>query len=751
MKGTLFSADFIKDSSDNMRLLELNTDTAISDAAASQIDFTTFTDLLNTESISEVVVIYKLFHENIVTLLETHIDNNCPFITSFVKHLEERDTIYPTTVVDSSNRFILRMAYDENALLDSEYCKSTVNVLNLFADNNDLNSIPEFKYGTHDNLSNTINGGNVPDVVVKSNTTTMYSPIEFYKVGKSTETVENRFNEFKTTFASDVITNFYDTSATSCKSYRSLNIVYGSNLDILNLIDYQVDALFEKPTSDLSYDDTVINNKVDTKHYYEFSTNYIRLTERHGVSGLLSEEEIKKSDGSYTPISSIVNGDVLDSYIINGSPDSDEESVFLSWSHSGSTLPEGSSSTTSTVVSNTEFDLEYNMLVTLTVSGDEINMSPGTTVLVYQSSTDDIRYKFCYDLDITDHQLINVDGGLSQITSVEYNVVNEESTINSLDIEPSDVFFVKNAGGIRFAIHNCFPEGTLINTPQGSTPIQELSQGDEILSRSDNGDIVTSKLGKITKSKEKNFILITLDNGSKIKVTPKHPFFRNGIWVQAKDLKSNDVLKGISNDITVLSVENIVDEGLEVYNILNVEPNNNYFVEGVLVHNKVLQPVTCFSAGTRITMSDHSEKFIEEMEVGDEVFGWDGEKLVPAKVLKLDGAHTVGSHAAACRTLKVEPSLFTINDTGIEFTPEHPFLTKDGWKSLVPDPNQEPYKTEQEPKVLSVGDFINKDGEWVEVTEIRVVRSNPEERVYNLVIDNVHSYIADGIIVHNKL
>jgi len=29
MKGTLFSADFIKDSNDNLRLLELNTDTGI--------------------------------------------------------------------------------------------------------------------------------------------------------------------------------------------------------------------------------------------------------------------------------------------------------------------------------------------------------------------------------------------------------------------------------------------------------------------------------------------------------------------------------------------------------------------------------------------------------------------------------------------------------------------------------------------------------------------------------------------------
>ena len=73
--------------------------------------------------------------------------------------------------------------------------------------------------------------------------------------------------------------------------------------------------------------------------------------------------------------------------------------------------------------------------------------------------------------------------------------------------------------------------------------------------------------------------------------------------------------------------------------------------------------------------------------------------------------NTVGSHSDACKSLGDEPSLYTLigveNDWGIEFTPEHPFLTKEGWKSLVPDPNQEPYKSQQEPKVLKVGDFVN--------------------------------------------
>ena len=54
MKGTLFSADFIKDSSSNLRLLELNTDTGfISNTLDSRFDFTDFNTVLSTNNITE--------------------------------------------------------------------------------------------------------------------------------------------------------------------------------------------------------------------------------------------------------------------------------------------------------------------------------------------------------------------------------------------------------------------------------------------------------------------------------------------------------------------------------------------------------------------------------------------------------------------------------------------------------------------------------------------------------------------------
>ena len=58
--------------------------------------------------------------------------------------------------------------------------------------------------------------------------------------------------------------------------------------------------------------------------------------------------------------------------------------------------------------------------------------------------------------------------------------------------------------------------------------------------------------------------------------------------------------------------------------------------------------------------------------------------------------------------------------------------------------------TEQEPKFLQVGDSILRDGEWEEIKEIRIVRSDAEEKVYNITVQDISSYLANGIVVHNK-
>ena len=125
MKGTLFSADFVKDSSGNLRLLELNTDTSIISSEAPHLEWESFIELLSNNSITKLDVIYKpAIHQDFITHLQYAIESSSLSLSELNLHSENISTIYPTSVTDEADRFILRIAYDESSIFDSMYCKS---------------------------------------------------------------------------------------------------------------------------------------------------------------------------------------------------------------------------------------------------------------------------------------------------------------------------------------------------------------------------------------------------------------------------------------------------------------------------------------------------------------------------------------------------------------------------------------------------------------------------------------------------
>ena len=136
MKGTLFSADFVKHDSEGLKLLEINTDTGFATGSYSHLDLSSFHTVLTDNSISEVNVVYKDFQAKFVNHLSQSISANVAGVTTFNRTLEEVNTIYPTSITDSSSKFILRLAYDEGAILDSRYAKDTIELHKLFVDNN---------------------------------------------------------------------------------------------------------------------------------------------------------------------------------------------------------------------------------------------------------------------------------------------------------------------------------------------------------------------------------------------------------------------------------------------------------------------------------------------------------------------------------------------------------------------------------------------------------------------------------------
>ena len=787
MKGTFFSADFIKDENDNLRLLEINTDTAcITYSLDDQFDFSDWITIMQNNNITKIVLIYKQFQINVVEKIQSVMASDATFITDIELIKEEANTIYPTAVADADDKFILRLAYDENALFDSTYAKGRTNVLTLFADNDDVESVPEFFYEGSEKIYNTFtsslhSGSNIPDAIKKNINDNPTDPLDFIKfdMGNHESQSEQLLNQFYSS-AIDTSQNYVeryhlntaDIEDSQVSSYRQYGIVYGNNIDYVKLGSYNIQGLFTLPEVNFNEDYTFENNYylVPKKHYFELTTNYLRIDK---IDGLHHTEKIIIPNESPKLVSEIEVSGSVQSFFISGSPDTDEKKDFTSWSFSGNELPSGSYITSSVIETLTSESGDYNSAVEVnTTSGDSYYVSPGKHFLVYESGSNTWRFKKPTQLTGSSDYFMNLSSSLVQYSSSNYAILENSATFHRVDVETTDNFFISSSNSIL--VHNapCFVAGTKVHIEnKGITNIEDVKVGDKVISYNHQNDEVEYKEVKKVRIKTDEFVVTYLfENGTTLTGTPDHPLYvvdkgyasyspkatkeDSGLDVE-QILLGDEVLHMDGYGVTISDI--IEQEKKEVvYNLEDVVDNSNFFVEDLLAHNRpgfyyYSSGFTCFSANVDVTLSDGTFKKINEIEVGDMVQGWDGETIeVAGKVIAIDHRHTVAGHGDACKSLGDEPSLYTINDTGIEFTPEHPFLTKEGWKSLVPDPTQEPYKTEQEPKVLQVGDEINRNGNWISIESISVVRSDSDEKVYNITVEGIHSYLANGIVVHNK-
>ena len=735
MKGTLFSADFIKNTAEGLKLLEINTDSGFATGSYSHLDLSSFNTVLTDNSITEVHVVYKDFQANFVDHLSESIAANVAGVNTFNRTLEEVTTIYPSSITDSSSKFILRLAYDEAAILDSTYAKDSIKLHKIFVDNNSTGSVPQICVSSsaagwdYDSLTGTaINADNyLPDVTVKSGLTSINAPLKFYKAGNSSGTNDERITGLKNALKADehVIQRYYNTGTTKVTSIRSYNIVYGTNLDLINIGNYTTEAILEKPAS-LAVDDSQASNELDVKHYFEFTTNDLRAIQ----GGVLEGTGIIDAAGNSTAIQSLTIGGAYKSYIISGSPNSDESDVVRAWSHAGSSLPAGSHVTSSILTNSTEVELRYNSIANLSVSGsddDSIRISPYLLMLVYDIVNDKICYRTPYEITPATHKMFDTNGDLVELDEVSIAVLSGSYNSYVLDMEETDTFFIEGSNvQVKLLTHNCFLADTQIATPFGSVAVQDIEPGQKVLSFDEKtNEQIEGTVNQVLKAKTLSHIKLTFDNGQSVNTTKSHPYFVEGRgWIKAQSLLKGDICKLRNGDnCKVESVESFKGD-FTIYNLHGVSPAHTFFANDILVHNK------CFVAGTEITLGDGTTTAVENIEPGKTVMTYNIDtSSYESKLAQGVCKHKVG------QIIKI-----TYDDGNtIVTTPEHPFYVfgKD-WvkaKDIVSNDTCALIGTEE----LSES----------KVSKVEVL--DEEHFVYNVldVVDN-HNFFANGILVHNK-
>ena len=776
MKGTLFSADFVKDSDSNLRLIELNTDTAVIKSQINNMDFSGLITVLQSNSIDTLEIIHKPYiHQEMVDKLKEIIASDATFITTVNEHKEDFNTIYPTAVSDASNKFILRMAYDESAILDSTYAKNRLNVFNLYtADGSGSNDYTveyyhsSSTYGVVDTIDRTLNPDNIADFVVKD-IDELHNPIDFYKVGSEVdgEDVEARVDAFianhATTDATDKVVEKYHYHSSSVDSngaitsYRQFAIVYGSDLNHTNVLSYKISSILDLPSS-LTYNTGSYSNKLGDQHYYEFTTNFIK----DGSAGVLSSHKIEKADGTYVALADVNVGDTIKSYFISGSPQVESDADTVDWYLTGSQFPSGSYITSSDVVYKETKQLKYGGIIKLNIDNDDVYVGSGKQFLVYESSSNQTTFMLSNNIDPDDHYFFDTDSNLIDIDTAEFVATTDtDLTFVELDVEDTDTYLISGSTTFNSIVsHNapCFVAGTEVNLADGSIKkIEDIEVGEEVLSfnLAGDGESTVGTVAAVNKKSVASVIQYTFDDYTTLSATEDHPLFsvsHNG-WAsydpaETKSQYGMDVeklvegveIKTFDGHKTIINIK-VVKKIQEVYNLKEVTGQNNYFADGMLVHNRG-GGGGCFVAGTEIALDGGDYKNVEDIVSGDVVITLNeetGEKEAK-KVYETD------------KPVHNDIVTYTLADgSSVTSTYDHPYYVESlEIKSSNPEKTNEVYDLDQEVSKIGIGDVLIKlDGTTSAITGIN---AEPVEdtQTYILRVEDNHNFYANGILVHNK-
>lgn len=148
------------------------------------------------------------------------------------------------------------------------------------------------------------------------------------------------------------------------------------------------------------------------------------------------------------------------------------------------------------------------------------------------------------------------------------------------------VGFLGSLFGASAGSSSCFIAGTLIRTPFGKLPIEQLILNNQVVSFDNN---MSKKNDVITHIMSRNVIgYYQLTIGDTIlSVTAEHPIRTSQGWVKVKDLVLGDNIYCWYGTQDITSIQ-YVDEEVTVYNI-TVKDNHTYYANDIAVHNK-MQP-----------------------------------------------------------------------------------------------------------------------------------------------------------------
>jgi hypothetical protein len=446
MRAVLLGNDFIELANGQFKFLETNTNTTFEAGFEEYVDFQNLFTTMAENGLTKLVLLSnsQIFWNYISALAE----ENGVEATNLPINLT---TNYIPDIEDDSETLILRIAYDETALVDTEYAADKAEFYNLIKEEDFAiktyfkgNTISEF-VESHNNFPNYVIKGNVPNL-------NGYIYPKYYKLN-TVEEVQNLINNLE---IKEMISEFELSAAkidNQICTIRSLDVMF-SDLSIVNVGSYYKSMYFSKEEiGEFEYDD---NGLLYDGYRYALTNDIKPYTQYSGDN----TDTLLTIDGTSIPYTEISKEmDVQSIAITNLPSESNNSGSYTLWETTDSELMSNSSLSTSKIKSFSYKVVNDWLFKIVLDNGFEWNDAFFTKLLIKKEGSDKIKFTSVEDLGIGDTVYFwntSTDDYISNIITSINPIWVENQILYNIDILPNDVYLTSAYDDIKFVQHNLF-------------------------------------------------------------------------------------------------------------------------------------------------------------------------------------------------------------------------------------------------------------------------------------------------------
>ncbi len=475
MKGVLVGTDYVKDIDGSFKVLEINTSIGLTWNNASNYFLTSALDpIISGSSYTEAHLIRTSLQNSHTNDLSASFSEENMSVNAedlLIEYLtgsgmtvtlhNAANGIVPD-VEDADNKFILRQAYDQTAVFDETYCKDNFKFLKTVYDQ-DNNAIPKTFIPntgsaasfTFDSIGSTVrDNGAYPNYLIKERyPTTDYS--SYPKIYKAADTfavtaLKNGLQENE--YLQEYVLDSSSLVDGKLPTYRTIELLYGSSLDKVNMTKGQVLTTLSPLGSSIDLDD---NNEVQVWD----RAKMIHKISKYGSQAPIGLDTNLLLSGSGINISGadLETGTILKTYDIpdlaEASASGDPQQYKYNWSGS-SALAVASGSIVDTVLESIVTIPQAVAGIEMTLDGGQkMHLALNSTLYVQEGDTDKTEFLYLEDYilkdgsDITGYKVMLYNNNTSTLSPVGITGVQYYWAQNggfALNVEETDTYFIED-------------------------------------------------------------------------------------------------------------------------------------------------------------------------------------------------------------------------------------------------------------------------------------------------------------------